>query len=281
MNAWRTVQLARHPARPTGGELARMASDYLFELRGDGHGRDDPSVLAGVAVVSDHHLVLVAVDKGRGTEERKKRRQGMPLPEGFHKARRAFSLASKLGLPLLCLVDTPGAFPGAEAEEGGQARSISRNLARLVTLPVPILSVFTGEGGSGGALALSLGDVVLMMENAYFSVIAPEGCASILWKDAAQAPQAAEFLGLTAPELLRLGLVEGIIEEPGEGAHTDPRSAALNLRRAVGEHLSLLKSVPLANLLERRRERYRHLGHFVELEDVEEVQDGSLLASSS
>lgn len=276
MRAWKTVQLARHPSRPTARELVGITAEYLFELRGDGHGRDDRSVLAGVASIAGHRLVLAAVDRGRGAGERRERRQGMPLPEGFLKARRAFALAAKLGLPLLCLVDTPGAFPGPEAEEGGQARAISGNLARLLRLPVPILVVITGEGGSGGALALGLGDTVLMMENAYFSVITPEGFASIIWKDARKAGEAAELLGLTAADLLRLELVDGIIEEPGGGAHADPVSAALNLRRAVEEHLSLLKAVPVPALLQRRRERYRRLGHFVELE---EVRDGRPLAA--
>ncbi len=278
MRAWKTVQLARHPARPTTRELVEMAADYHFELRGDGCGRDDPSILTAVASVAGHRLALVGVDKGKGVEARKKRRHGMPLPEGLRKARRAFSLAAKLRIPLLSLIDTPGAFPGFEGEEGGQAAAISRNLALLLRLPVPILVVVTGEGGSGGALALGLGDTVLMLENAYFSVITPEGCAAILWKDVGRAPRAAELLGLTATDLMRLGLVDGVVKEPAGGAHTDPRSSALNLRRAVDEHLSLLKAVPLPLLLEKRRERYRHLGHFVELEEVE---DGTLLFASS
>lgn len=255
-----------------------MVAEYLFELRGDGRGRDDRSVLAGVATVAGHRLALAAVDKGRKAEERRERRQGMPFPEGFLKARRAFALAAKLRLPLLCLVDTPGAFPGPEAEERGQALAISGNLALLLRLPVPILVVITGEGGSGGALALGLGDAVLMMENAYFSVITPEGYASIIWKDVRRAGEAAGLLGLTATDLLRLELVDGVIEEPFGGAHADPMSAALNLRRAIGEHLFLLKAVPLSTLLERRRERYRRLGHFAELE---EVRDGGSLAVGS
>lgn len=253
-----------------------LAADYLFELRGDGRGRDDPAVLAGLASIAGHRLALVAVDKGKGIAERRRRRQGMPLPEGFHKARRVFSLAAKLGLPLLCLVDTPGAFPGPEAEEGGQARAISGNLSRLLSLPVPILVIFTGEGGSGGALALGIGDTVLMMENAYFSVITPEGYAAIIWKDAGRAGEAAESLGLAAADLVRLGLVDGVIEEPGGGAHADPRAATLNLRRAVDENLSLLEAIPVPRLLERRKERYRRIGGFLE---AEEVEDGSLLAA--
>ncbi len=260
MNAWQSVQLSRHPQRPTARDHIERMCDYFFELRGNGNGRDDPAVIIGVATISHHRLALAAVDKGRTAEERKSRRFGMPCPEGFGKARRVFDLAERLCLPLLCLVDTPGAYPGPQAEENGQAQSISRNLERLLTLSTPILVIFIGEGGSGGALALGIGDTVLIMEHAHFSVISPEGCASILWRDARQAPRAAEFLRMSSRDLLEIGLVDGVIPEPPGGAHEDPAASSFILRREIITQLDFLESIPVPSLVERRRRRYGELG---------------------
>jgi acetyl-CoA carboxylase carboxyl transferase alpha subunit len=236
-----------------------MMGGRFFELRGDGTGFDDPSVMTVLAEIGDHRVALAANDKGRGAAGRRRCNFGMPLPEGYRKARRLFRLAEKLSLPVVCLVDTPGAMAGPEAESRGQARSISRNLAALLSLSVPVLAAFIGEGGSGGALALGIGDTVLMMENAVFSVISPEGCASILWKEASLAPRAASLLRLTARDLRDLGLVDAVVPEPPGGAHRDPQAVAVNLKGALEEHLELLEALPPEVLRSRRRRRYLEL----------------------
>ncbi|MDY6796827.1 MAG: carboxyl transferase domain-containing protein [Actinomycetota bacterium] len=261
---WESVLTTRHPDRPTARDYMGLSCDYFLELRGDRCGGDDPSIVAGLARIAGHRFSLVAHDRGKGSAGRCRCNFGMTHPQGFRKARRIFSLAEKLLLPLVCMVDTPGAFPGLEAEEGGQAWAISRNLAMLTSLRVPILVVFIGEGGSGGALALGVGDAVLMLENACFSVISPEGCASILWRDASRAPQAASMLRMTPRELVALGLADDIIEEMPQGAHGDPKFTALLLRQAIIEHLNVLKAVPIPALIDRRRRRYRGLGFFTE-----------------
>lgn len=262
--AWQRVLAARATERPTAREYIGHACDYFFELRGDRCGKDDPSVVTGLAVMQGYRLAVAAHDKGKGASGRAGCSFGMPGPAGFRKSQRLFALAARLSLPLLMLVDTPGAYPGTEAEEEGQAWTISRNLAALASLRVPVMVVYIGEGGSGGALALGMGDVVLMLENATFSVISPEGCASILWRDASRAPDAAGMLRMTSDDLRDLDLVDGIVPEPPGGASGDPRAAALLLRAAVVENLGWLEALPLPALLERRRLRYRGLEFYSE-----------------
>jgi acetyl-CoA carboxylase carboxyl transferase alpha subunit len=262
--AWSRVLEARETGRPTARAYLEHACDYFFETRGDRCGKDDPSIVTGLAVIQGYRLALAAHEKGCGASGRADCNFGMPNPAGFRKSQRLFTLAERLSLPLLCLVDTPGAYPGIEAEEEGQAWTISRNLASLASLRTPIIVVYIGEGGSGGALALGMGDVVLMLENANFSVISPEGCASILWRDAGRAPKAAGMLRMTSDDLHSLDLVDGIVPEPPGGASADPHAAALLLREAIAENLGWLEALPLPALLERRRMRYRGLGFYTE-----------------
>ncbi len=264
MEAWKEVALSRHPARPTAADLIELACDYFFEIKGDRTGTDDPAVIAGLATMGGERIAVTGHNKGRSAAERKLCNLGMPGPRGFGKARRLFRLAEKLSLPVLCLVDTPGAFPGLEAEEGGQAWAISANLAVLASLRTPVVIALVGEGGSGGALALGIGDAVLMMEHATFSVISPEGCASILWKDAGSAPEAARALRLTSRDMLELDLVDAIVPEGPGGAHLRPSLAAGNLAEAVLEHLRAIAALPTSSLLARRRERYLRLAFHLE-----------------
>jgi acetyl-CoA carboxylase carboxyl transferase alpha subunit len=261
--AWESVQIARHTARPTARDHADAIFDYFFELRGDRSGKDDPAIITALANLEGRRLAVAAQEKGRGARGRERCSFGMTQPHGFRKTHRLFALAEKLRLPLVCMVDTPGASPGMEAEETGQAWAISRSLAMLVSLRVPVLVLLIGEGGSGGALALGVGDTVLALENATLSVISPEGCASILWRDTARAPQAAAMLCMTPPELSRLELTDALVLEPGGGAHADPAGAAANLRKAIVEHLDVLAAIPPAALLERRRRRYRNARLFL------------------
>lgn len=258
--AWESVQCSRHPDRITAVDCVSAVCDYFFELKGDRSGKDDPAILTGLGTISNYRVALAAHEKGAGIGGRKRCNLGMPRPEGYRKAQRLFSLAEKLSLPLLCLVDTPGAYPGLEAEEGGQAWAISRSLAMLVSLQVPVVVVFMGEGGSGGALALGIGDALLMLEKATFSVISPEGCASILWRDQARAPQAADMLQLTSERLSELGLVDEIVAEGDGEARRETWTALVNLRRAIIAHLGILEGVPVPALIERRKERYRKVG---------------------
>ncbi len=263
-DAWESVICSRHPDRPTARDCAGAICDYFFELKGDRSGKDDAAILTGLAVISNYRVALAAHDKGTGLTGRKRCNLGMPHPHGYRKAQRLFSLAEKLSLPLLCLVDTPGAYPGLEAEEGGQAWAISRSLGMLVSLKVPVVVVFMGEGGSGGALALGIGDALLMLERATFSVISPEGCASILWRDKARAPQAAGMLQLTSEWLSGIGLVDEIIAEGEGGAQRGNRTALVNLRQAIIGHLGILEGIPVPALIERRKERYRKIGFHAE-----------------
>jgi len=265
MDAWNVVALSRHPQRPTAADYIELACEYFFEIKGDRSGTDDPSVIAGMVVMCGERLAVAGHEKGSGAAERKRRNMGMPGPRGFAKALRLFKLAEKLSLPVLCLVDTPGAFPGVEAEESGQSFAISRNLAALASLKTPVIVTLVGEGGSGGALALGVGDAVLMMENATFSVISPEGCASILWRDAGKAREAAEMLRLTSRDMLELDLIDAVVPEGPGGAHAQPVTAALNLRESVLGHLRALSALPIPSLLERRKERYRRLSFFHEV----------------
>jgi acetyl-CoA carboxylase carboxyl transferase subunit alpha len=238
-----------------------MATDVV-ELHGDRLFRDDPAIVAGFARLDGRPIVFVGQQKGSETEENIQRNFGMPHPEGYRKAMRLFALAERLGLPVVTFVDTPGAFPGSASEERGVAEAIARSITMLTRLRVPVVVVITGEGGSGGALALAAGDVVIALENAIYSVISPEGCASILWRSAEAAQEAAVAMRLTAGEQLVLGVVDEVVPEPGEGAQSDPEETARRLAEAVGQQLDRLAAVPVDALLEARYARYRAMGAF-------------------
>lgn len=254
---WETVALARHRDRPTLREHVEQIVDGFVELHGDRLGGDCAAMVTGLGLLDGTPVAVIGQQKGHTTSELVAHNFGMPRPEGYRKALRVMQLAARLGLPIVTLVDTPGAFPGVEAEENGQAQAIARSVLEMSGLPVPVIAVVTGEGGSGGALALSVADRVLICENGIYSVISPEGCSSILWDDASSAPQAADALGITAPSLLRLGIVDGVVPEPDGGAHTDPREASERIRRAVGEVLPQLAGIPGEELVRQRRERFR------------------------
>ncbi|RZS31175.1 acetyl-CoA carboxylase carboxyl transferase subunit beta [Herbihabitans rhizosphaerae] len=264
---WHVVSLARNAERPTGREYTHLIAESFLELHGDRMGADSPTIIGGIADLGGISAMVVATQKGHSTRELLATNFGMAGPEGYRKALRLFRLAEKLGLPVVTLIDTPGAYPGVAAEENCQAGAIATNILALTGLRVPVIPVITGEGGSGGALALAVGDQVLMFANGVYSVISPEGCAAILW-DATAAPRAAEALRITAPDLLRLGVVDGVIPEPGDGAHTDPTAAAANLAAAVRTTIGELGGIPADQLVARRRERLRRIGAPQWTEDV-------------
>jgi len=264
LNRWQRVQLARHPRRPYSADVIELIADDFIEFHGDRRFGDDPAIIAGVAQFGKHSIVIIAQQKGRDTKEKIQRNFGMPHPEGYRKALRMMQIAAKFNMPILCLVDTPGAYHGAKAEERGQAEAIARNLYEASVLPVPIIVVIIGEGGSGGALAIAVGDRILMFENAIYSVISPEGCASILWRDSAKNKEAAEALKLTAQDLQKLKIIDEIIPEPVGGAHMDSKRAAANLKKAVLRHLTELGKIPLAELIQLRIEKFRNMGVYRE-----------------
>ncbi|MEU4774548.1 acetyl-CoA carboxylase carboxyltransferase subunit alpha [Micromonospora sp. NPDC023644] len=259
-DAWETVRLARHPGRPTTLDYLETAFDGFVELHGDRLGADCPAVVGGLARLDGRPVMVVGHQKGHTTAELVGRNFGMASPAGHRKALRLVRLAARLGLPVVTLVDTPGADPGVRAEEQGQAAAIAENILALTVLPTPVVAVITGEGGSGGALALAVADRVLMLQHAVYSVISPEGCAAILWPDRPAAPQAARALRLTGPDLCRLGIVDDLVPEPAPAAHHDPQAAARALREAVLAHLLPLLDVPPATLVRRRRQRFRRFG---------------------
>lgn len=269
---WQTTQLARHPARPyTLDYIQAIFSDFT-ELHGDRMFADDASIVAGLAHLGKHAVAVIGHQKGRDTKERTKRNFGMTKPEGFRKALRIMKLAEKFGLPVITFVDTPGAYPGIDAEERNQAEAIGRSIFELTHLKVPVISVIIGEGGSGGALALAVADTVMILQYAVYSVISPEGCASILWKDAGKAPEAAESLSLTATKLFNLGLVDKIISEPLGGAHRDPALMALTLRKALADQLGALLTFSTDDLLARRSTRLSLYGKYLEEKGVISTQ---------
>ncbi|MFA1549858.1 acetyl-CoA carboxylase carboxyl transferase subunit alpha [Actinomadura chokoriensis] len=259
-DAWEVVRQARHLGRPTALDYLREALDEFEELRGDRIGADCPAIVGGLGRLGDLAVVAIGQQKGHDLAELAARNFGMPTPAGYRKAARLMRLAAKLGLPVVTLVDTPGAYPGAEAEEQGQAVAIAENLRLMAALPVPIVAVVIGEGGSGGALALTVADRVLIYSNAFYSVISPEGCAAILWKDAAAAPAAAAALRLDARHLLRLGVVDGVLVEPERGAEHDHAGAARRLRAVLSAELRALRPLSRDRLVSRRRERFRRFG---------------------
>ena len=264
LTRWQRVKLARHPRRPYTLDYLRYFAPGFLELHGDRRFGDDPAIVGGMAVVDDLPLVIVGHQKGRDTKENIYRNFGMAHPEGYRKSLRLMRLAANYGCPIVTLVDTPGAYPGLGAEERGQSEAIARNILEMAHLPVPIVTVIIGEGGSGGALAIAVGDAVLMLENSIYSVITPEGCAAILWKDASRAEQAAEALKLTAQDLLELKVIDELIPEPLGGAHRDPEETARRVRDAVLRHLRALIGLPAQELLDRRLEKYLKMGVYLE-----------------
>ncbi len=264
LTAWQRVQIARHTARPFAlDHLSRCFTDFV-ELHGDRLFGDDASMPCGLARINGQPCAVVSNQKGRDTKENLKRNFGSAHPEGYRKALRVMRLAEKFGLPIVALIDTPGAFPGIGAEERHIAESIAVNLREMMLLRTPVVAVIIGEGGSGGALGIGVADRVLIMENAYYSVISPEGCAAILWKHRSHAPEAAEALKLTAADLKELGVVDGIVPEPVGGAHHDHEATADLLRASISDSLKDLQKLPIKELLAARYEKFRRIGVFSE-----------------
>ncbi|MBB5014833.1 acetyl-CoA carboxylase carboxyltransferase subunit alpha [Rehaibacterium terrae] len=262
LTPWQISQLARHPARPYTNDYIRLICDEFHELAGDRAYADDPAIVGGIGRIDGRPVMIIGHQKGRDTKAKIRRNFGMPRPEGYRKALRLMKMAERFGLPLLTFIDTPGAYPGVGAEERGQSEAIARNLLEMAELKTPIVCTVIGEGGSGGALAIGVGDRTLMLEYSTYSVISPEGCASILWKSADKAKDAAEALGLTAPRLLELGLIDEVIREPLGGAHRDPQEMATRLKAALLRNLDALQNVPVDELLERRYQRLRGYGAY-------------------
>ena len=259
LGAWDRVNVARHPKRPVAAEYISHILDDFFELHGDRAYGDDRAIVTGFATIDRHKIMFVAHRKGRSTKERLECNFGCAHPEGYRKALRKMKLAEKLGLPIVTLINTPGAYPGIGAEERGQALAIAENILEMFGMRVPIVAIVIGEGGSGGALGIGIGDRVFMMEHAYYSVISPEGCAAILWKDGERSPEAAEALKLTSDDLSGLGVVDGVIAEPPGGAHRAPDVAMQEVRRTIVAALDELTEIPVDELLDARHRKYRSM----------------------
>jgi acetyl-CoA carboxylase carboxyl transferase subunit alpha len=266
LSAWQIAQVARHPQRPYTLDYAGGIFTDFAELHGDRSFADDPAIVAGLARFNGESCMVMGHQKGRDTKEKIRRNFGMPKPEGYRKALRLMKLAEKFAIPVFTFIDTPGAYPGVGAEERGQSEAIGRNLYEMAELRVPIVCTVIGEGGSGGALAIAVGDTTLMLQYATYSVISPEGCASILWKSAEHAPEAAETLGITATRLKALGLVDKIVHEPLGGAHRDHEAMMQSLKKALQESWRQLREKPLDELLEARFEKLIGYGKFKEAE---------------
>jgi acetyl-CoA carboxylase carboxyl transferase subunit alpha len=264
LTRWQRVQLARHPRRPYALDYIELLAPDFTELHGDRLFRDDLAIVGGIGSIDGVPVMIVAQQKGRNLKENQKRNFGMPHPEGYRKAMRLMKLGAKMNMPIVSFIDTPGAFPGVEAEERGQAQAIAENLKDMAILPVPVVVLVIGEGGSGGALAMSVGDVILMMENSVYSVISPEGCAAILWRDPAMKQRAAEALKVTAEDLMQLGVADEIIQEPLGGAHRDINATAASIKDAIMRHVAALSKLEVDDLLDRRHDKYKKLGKFIE-----------------
>ena len=262
LTPWQVAQLARHPARPYTSDYIRVMCDEFEELAGDRAFADDPAIIGGLGRINGRSVMIIGHEKGRDTRSKVRRNFGMPRPEGYRKALRLMKMAERFGLPLLTFIDTPGAYPGIGAEERGQSEAIARNLMEMAELRVPIICTVIGEGGSGGALAIGVGDRTVMLEYSTYSVISPEGCASILWKSADKARDAAEQLGLTARRLHGLGLVDKVVREPIGGAHRNPSQTAIRLKAVLMNELDQLQALPVDELLERRYQRLRGYGAY-------------------
>jgi acetyl-CoA carboxylase carboxyl transferase subunit alpha len=265
LTAWQIAQVARHPQRPYTLDYVAGLFTGFEELHGDRNFADDPAIVGGLARLNGEACVVIGHQKGRDTKEKILRNFGMPKPEGYRKAMRLMKLAERFGIPVFTFIDTPGAYPGVGAEERGQSEAIGRNLYAMTELRTPIICTVIGEGGSGGALAIAVGDTLLMLQYATYSVISPEGCASILWKSADYAEEAAETLGITAPRLKALGLVDKVVSEPLGGAHRDHDAMMQNVKKALQDSWRQLKDIPLDELLERRFDRLVGHGRFKEV----------------
>ena len=264
LSRWQRVQLARHPRRPYPLDIIPLITEDFIELHGDRRFGDDWAVVSGIAKFDKFNVAIVAQQKGRDTKEKIKRNFGMPHPEGYRKALRIMKMAAKFAMPIINMVDTPGAYPGADAEERGQAEAIATNLFECAVLPVPIVVLILGEGGSGGALAIAVGDRILMLENSIYSVISPEGCASILWRNSSKNKEAAEALKITASDLVKLDIIDEIVPEPIGGAHLDPEQTAKNIKDALIKHLDELTKIPIDKLIPLRISKFQNMGVYKE-----------------
>ena len=260
--SWARVQLARHPKRPHSLDYIQRLFSNFQELHGDRHFGDDPAIVAGMGWFEENPVMVIAQQKGRDTKQKLYRNWGMPKPEGYRKAMRLMELADKFSRPIISLVDTMGAYPGMDAEERGQAEAIAYNLREMARLTVPVIAVVIGEGGSGGALGVAVANRVYMLQNAWYSVISPESCAAIIYRDATRAPEAAAALKVTAPDMLRLGLIDGIIPEPGEGAQTDPDVTAEAIRETLRRGLAELAPLSEQQLKDQRYQKFRAMGAY-------------------
>jgi acetyl-CoA carboxylase carboxyl transferase subunit alpha len=266
LGPWQRAQIARHPQRPYLTDYIPLLFTDFVELHGDRAFGDDRALIAGLAKFKGRPVAVIGQQKGRDTKQRVIRNFGQPKPEGYRKALRVMQLAAKFGRPILTFVDTPGAYPGIDAEERGQGEAIARNLREMARLPVPVIVTVTGEGGSGGALAIAVGDRVNILENGFYSVISPEGCASIIWRDSAKAETAAAAMKITATDLKELGIIDEIVKEPEGGAHTDLEAAAQFLDEVLDRQLTELMSEPVKHLVEARYKKFRQMGQFFDLQ---------------
>jgi len=266
LGPWQRAQIARHPQRPYLTDYIPLLFTDFVELHGDRAFGDDRALIAGLAKFKGRPVAVIGQQKGRDTKQRVLRNFGQPKPEGYRKALRVMQLAAKFGRPILTFVDTPGAYPGIDAEERGQGEAIARNLREMARLPVPVIVTVTGEGGSGGALAIAVGDRVNILENGFYSVISPEGCASIIWRDSSKAETAAAAMKITANDLKELGIVDEIVKEPEGGAHTDPVAAAQFLEELLDQQLTALCNEPIKALIEARYKKFRQMGQFFDLQ---------------
>lgn len=268
LSPWDKVKLARHPERPTSLDYINQVFDNFIELHGDRLFRDDESIVGGIATFNGKPVTVIAQQKGKSTEENIRRNFGMPHPEGYRKALRLMKQAEKFNRPIITFVDTPGAYPGLGAEERGQGEAIARNLAEMSQLKVPVLAIVVAEGGSGGALALAVSNEVYMLENSIYSILSPEGYASILWKDATRANEAAEVMKLTAQDLLEMNIIERVIDEPVGGAHEFPDLTAENVKEAIGKFLNSFEGKSQSFILKQRYNKFRDIGEYKRLSDL-------------
>ncbi len=264
LSRWEIVQLARHPKRPHSSDYIKNIATYWFELHGDRLYADDPSILSGIASIDDMKFVVIAQEKGKGTKDKVYRNFGMPKPEGYRKAARIMKIAEKFRIPIITIIDTPGAYPGVGAEERGQGQAIAENLLLMSKIKVPIISVVIGEGASGGALAIGLSDKIICLKNTWYSVISPEGCASILFRDSKKASEAADAMKVTSKDLYEMGIADAIVEEPNGAAHIDPISSANELKKDILNEYSKLSQFTDEELINNRIEKYNRIGDWIE-----------------
>lgn len=269
LSAWQRVQIARHPERLYTNDYIEMIMDDFVELHGDRLFADDKAIVGGFAKIDNHKVLVIGHQKGRDLKENIERNFGSANPEGYRKAMRLMRMAERFKLPVVILIDTAGAYPGIGGEERGQAQAIAENIRDMFALKVPVICCVIGEGGSGGALGIGVGDAVMMLENSYYSVISPEGCAAILWKDSTRAKDAAEALKLTSNDLTKFGIVDQVIAEPLGGVHKDKATAAKNVKKAIIENIKKFQDMPVEDMLEERYEKFRKIGQFRDMSDEE------------